>query len=190
MLTLNNSHIVKDTDPRLRNKSEPVPLPLSKADRNVLEAMLKYVRRSTNPEWAEKENLSPAVGLAAAQIGVFKRMLVVIVEEEVGEDQYEMREFALVNPKIVSHSEQRCMLGNGEACLSVDEIHEGFVPRYARLKIKAYDMLADKEVEFKVSGYTGIVLQHEIDHLNGVLYYDHINKTDPWAKKEKDIVIE
>jgi peptide deformylase len=190
MLTLNNTHIVKDTDPRLRNKSEPVPLPLSKADRKVLEAMLTYVRRSTNLEWAEKENLSPAVGLAAPQIGVFKRMLIAIVDEEVGEDQYVTREFALVNPKIVSHSEQRCMLANGEACLSVDDVHEGLVPRYARLKIRAYDMITDKEVEFRVFGYVGIVLQHEIDHLNGVLYYDHINPTDPWATKEKDIVIE
>lgn len=190
MLTLNNEHIVKDTDTRLRNKSEPVVLPLSKEDRDVLEAMLTYVRRSTNPKWAEEENLSPAVGLAAPQVGVFKRMLVAIVEEEVGEDQYIKREFALVNPKIVSHSEQRCMLANGEACLSVDEIHEGLVPRHARMKVKAYDLLADREVEFRVSGYTGIVLQHEIDHLNGVLYYDHINPTDPWAKEEKDIVIE
>lgn len=190
MLTLNNEHIVKDTDPRLRNKSEPVSLPLSKEDRETLEAMLTYVRRSTNPEWAQKENLSPAVGLAAPQVNVFKRMLIVIVDEEVNDDEYVTREFALVNPKIISHSEQRCMLANGEACLSVDELHEGFVPRHARLKIRAYDMLADKTVEFRVSGYTGIVLQHEIDHLNGVLYYDHINPTDPWAKKEKDIVIE
>lgn len=190
MLKLNNAHIVKDTDPRLRNKSEPVRLPLSKDDREILEAMLTYVRNSTDPELAEKDNLSPAVGLAAPQVGVFKRMLVVVVDEEVSEDRYETREFALVNPKIISHSEQRCMLSNGEACLSVDDRHEGFVPRFARLKIRAYDLLSDKEVEFRVSGYTGIVLQHEIDHLNGVLYYDHIHPTDPWSKNEKDIVIE
>ena len=190
MLKFNNSHIVKDTDPRLRNKSEPVRLPLSKDDREILEAMLTYVRNSTDPELAEKENLSPAVGLAAAQVGIFKRMLVAVVDEEVSEDRYVTREFALVNPKIISHSEQRCMLSNGEACLSVDDRHEGYVPRFARLKIRAYDLLAEKEVEFRVNGYTGIVLQHEIDHLNGVLYYDHIHPTDPWAKNEKDIVIE
>jgi peptide deformylase len=190
MLKLNNAHIVKDTDPRLRNKSEPVRLPLSTDDREILEAMLTYVRNSTDPELAEKDDLSPAVGLAAPQIGVFKRMLVVVVDEEIDEDRYVTREFALVNPKIISHSEQRCMLSNGEACLSVDERHEGYVPRFARLKIKAYDLLSDKEVEFRVSGYTGIVLQHEIDHLNGVLYYDHINANDPWTKNEKDIVIE
>ena len=50
-------------------------------------------------------------------------------------------------------------------------------------------MLAEVEVEIKLSGFVAIVMQHEIDHLSGVLFYDHINQDNPWLKKENAIIL-
>lgn len=175
-------NIIKDTDPLLREHSKAVTLPLNKKDKALLEAMYQYVKDSTDPELAEKFNLRPAVGIAAVQCGALKQMIAVVVEEEDGTHEY-----ALVNPKIISHSVQPSYLANGEGCLSVEDFHEGIVPRHARITIKGYDLLSDKEVTIRERGYTAIVLQHEIDHLSGILYYDHIGEP---ANLSEAIVIE
>jgi peptide deformylase len=57
---------------------------------------------------------------------------------------------------------------------------EGIVPRRAKIKVFAYDMLANKHIELVAENFLAINLQHEIDHLNGILYYDHINKENPF----------
>lgn len=62
--------------------------------------------------------------------------------------------------------------------------------RHARITVKAYDALQKEEVTFKVSGYEAIVLQHEIDHLSGHLFYDHIDPNDPWKEDSDALVIE
>ena len=74
--------IVKDNDPILRTKSEDVALPLSLEDRQLLNDMITYVRDSTDPELAELYNLRPAVGIAAIQVGVPKKMLAIVIHEE------------------------------------------------------------------------------------------------------------
>ena len=81
-------------------------------------------------------------------------------------------------------------LKEGEGCLSVEDEHAGYVPRSARIKIRAYDCIQDKEVIFRLSGYPAIVLQHEIDHFSGILFYDHINPINPWQPVEDAIVLE
>ena len=68
--------IISDHDPLIRTKSEPVSLPLSSEDRELLEAMLTYVRDSQDDEKAEAENLQPAVGIAAIQVGEIGRAVV------------------------------------------------------------------------------------------------------------------
>lgn len=177
--------IIRDTDPFIRKKSKEVKLPLTKKDKQFLEAMYEYVYDSTDDELAETYNLRPAVGLAAVQAGKLKRMIAVVVPEE--DDK--MSAYALVNPKIVSHSVQRSYLANGEGCLSVDEVHEGIVPRYARITVKGYDLLSDQEVQFRARGYVAIVLQHEIDHLDGILYYDHIDHNlDPAQLQDAQVI--
>ena len=93
-MSLNYDDIVKDTDAIVRTKSEPVTLPLGAEDEALLQDMLTYVRSSQDAEIAEKENLRPAVGIAAIQLGVPKRMLAVVVPNEEGIDEY-----ALVNPR-------------------------------------------------------------------------------------------
>lgn len=185
-MKINYDTIIKDINPVVRQKSEPVKLPLSDEDRILLMDMLTYVKDSQDEEKAEAENLRPAVGIAAIQLGVPKKILAVVVPDEDGNDM----EYALANPRIISESVQRAYLKTGEGCLSVEGAHEGFVPRAARITVKGYDLLQDKEITIRAKDYLAIVLQHEIDHFSGTLFYDHINKANPWKDIEDAIVIE
>lgn len=185
MQRITYSTIVKDTDPSLRGKSVPLRLPLKSKDITFAKRMLRYVRDSRDDEKAEKYDLKPAVGLAAPQAGNFVQLICVIAEDDEGFEH----EYLLANPKIISHSIQKAALSTGEGCLSVENEHPGYVYRHARIKVKAYDVLTHQMTEIKASGYVAIVLQHEIDHLSGVLFYDHINLTDPWAPLEDALII-
>lgn len=186
-MLINNETIVKDNDPLIRRKSVDVPLPISDENRTLLMEMLKYVDDSTVKEIAEKENLRPAVGISAIQVGKPLKMTAVIIKDEEGN---KLCEYGLVNPKIVSESIEEAYLLSGEGCLSVVDEHEGYVYRSARIKVKAYDILQDKNIEIKADGYLAIVLQHELDHFKGILFYDHINKYDPLYVKTQAIPIE
>lgn len=183
-MKINNDNIILDTDPRIRTKSEPVSLPLSKEDEELLEAMITYVRNSQDDELAEKENLRAAVGIAAIQLGIPKQLIAVSVPTEDGSE-----EFALANPKIVSESVQNAYLAQGEGCLSVLEEHQGLVYRHARITVTGYDLLRKDYIRIRANGYTAICLQHEIDHLSGILFYDRINQEDPWKEDPEAIVI-
>ena len=71
--------IILDTDPIIRTKSEKVTIPLSEEDKELLDAMITYVRRSQDDEIAEAEHLRPAVGIAAIQLGIPKQLIAVSV---------------------------------------------------------------------------------------------------------------
>lgn len=189
-MDINMDTIIKDCDLQLRNKSVPVALPLSDADKHTLMQLLTYVRESTDPQLAEEKNLRPAVGIAAIQVGIARQLIAVVVDEEDKNGELVHYEYALANPRIVSQSVQNATLKNGEGCLSVPGDHPGYVYRSARIKVKAYDLLQDRELTIRASGYLAIVLQHEIDHLSGILFYDRINKQDPFAKVPNAIIIE
>ena len=73
-MKINSETIILDSDPRIRTKSEKVELPLSAQDRQLLEDMLTYVRRSQDDEIAQAEGLQPAVGIAAIQLGIPKQL--------------------------------------------------------------------------------------------------------------------
>lgn len=186
-MKLEAKDIIKDSDLLIRTKSENVPTPLSEEDETLALALLDHVLRSQDEEIAEKEGLRGAVGIAAIQVGVPKKLLAIVIG---GNEDEEDLTFCLANARIVSHSVQPSYLANGEGCLSVEEEHEGIVPRAARIKVRAYDVLGKQDVEIRAEGYPAIVLQHEIDHFSGTLFYDHINKLDPWAPIEDAIVIE
>lgn len=185
-MKLNYQNIIKDDNSLLREKSEPVALPLSTENQELLTAMLTYVKDSVDPQKSQEEDLRPAVGIAAIQLGIKKQMIAVAIQDENGD----FLEYALVNPKIISHSVQNSYLKNGEGCLSVENMHEGYVYRHARITVKAYDLLQEKEITLRAKDYLAIVLQHEIDHLSGTLYYDHIDKTDPFKEDPEAVVIE
>lgn len=186
-MIINNDTIIKDNDPLIREKSEDVNIPLSKEDENLLWDMLNYVKNSTIPEIAQRDNLRPAVGISAIQVGVKKKMTAVVLKDENGEIEVE---YALVNPKIVSYSMEKAYLPTGEGCLSVEENHSGYIYRSARIKVKAYDLLQQKNITIVADDYLAIVLQHEFDHFKGILFYDHINKENPFYLDENAICIE
>ena len=180
--------ILDDKDPALRKKAESVNIPLSNKDEQILKRIFKYVVDSHNEQLQETYQLLPASGLAAPQIGINKCMIAIFIEETIDDKVVEVK-LALANPKIISHSEQITYLESGEGCLSVKEIHEGYVPRHARVTVEAYDLFQKKIVRIRAKGYLAIVLQHEIDHLAGVLFYDRINKTDPFYEIPNAIVL-
>lgn len=188
-MLINNETIVKDTDPIVRTVSMPVSLPLSAEDEQLLREMYQYVKDSTDEEKAEKFNLRPAVGISAIQVGVPKQMTAVIVDDIDNNDEPVHYEFMLVNPKIVSASVQKAYLHGGEGCLSVCEEHKGYVVRSARIRVKAFDLIQNKEITIRARGYLAIVLQHEIDHFSGTLFYDHINPDKPFEEVPGAVVI-
>ncbi len=183
VITMEN--IIREGHPTLRQVAKEVPLPASDEDRKILEELIEYVKNSQDPEFAEKYGIRPGIGLAAPQINVSKRMIAVHLKDE---DDV-LYSYALFNPKIISHSVKKSYLTGGEGCLSVDRIVPGYVPRYAKIKVKGTN-LDGEEVVVKLKGLAAICFQHEIDHLNGVMFYDHINGEDPFAEPENAISIE
>lgn len=176
--------IIKDSNPIMRKRSEPVSLPLSKEDRELLDSMLLYLKRSQDDEYAQKHNIRSGVGLAAIQVGVLKRMFVVYIntgEEEIA--------YQLVNPKIIESSLKQCALESGEGCLSVDKEYQGLSHRAYRIKMAAYNALTDEDIVIDAKGYLSIVLQHEFDHLNGMFFYDRIDKNQPNKQKPAEVLI-
>lgn len=166
--------IVKDNNPIMRKKSLPVDLPLSKEDKETLDEMLNYLKLSQDEEYATKHNIKAGVGLAAIQIGILKRMFVVYYGE--GEEQ---KAYQLVNPKIIEYSVRKCALKDGEGCLSVDNEYQGYSHRYYKIKMAAFDALTNKDIIITARGFDAIVLQHEYDHLDGLFFYDRIDKNHP-----------
>ncbi|MFA5006643.1 MAG: peptide deformylase [Candidatus Izemoplasmatales bacterium] len=165
--------IRQEGDPILRRRAEEVAMPLSQADYAILKSMMNYILNSQNDALAAEMDLRPAVGLAAPQIGVSKRMFCMNAFDEKGEV---LHRYAFVNPKILSSSEEQCYVPGGEGCLSVDEEKNGLVPRAKRIKARA--ILVDletarvDEVIVKLSGFPAVVFQHEYDHLLGILFID------------------
>lgn len=176
--------IVRDGHPALREKSEEVNLPPSEEDIQILNQMMTFIKNSQDEEIAEKYKLRSGVGLAAPQIGINKRLIVVHLT-----DNDRLYSYQLINPKIISHSVEKAFLSGGEGCLSVDEAIEGYVVRYARITVRAFD-IEGNVVKIRLKGYPAIVFQHEIDHLNGVMFYDRIEQDNPFYIPENAKMID
>lgn len=174
MITMDD--VVREGHPSLRETANEIPVPPSDEDRLFLNDMLTFLKNSQDEEIANKYDLRPGVGLAAPQLGINKRMVAIHFEDLKGK----LYSYGLVNPKIISHSIEKAYLTSGEGCLSVDRNVEGYVPRYARITVKAIG-LDGTELKLRLRDYAAIVFQHEIDHLNGVMFYDHINKENPFT---------
>lgn len=171
--------IVKDSEKSLREKCKDVPLPLREEDEAFVHEMMDYLKRTQDPKFREKHpTVREGVGLAAPQVG--RNIKAIVIYYPLDQEGKEHVELELVNPRIVSNSIRKAYLSGGEGCLSVDGEHPGHVIRDYKIKVKAFDAKEKKEVELVARGYDAIVLQHEIDHLSGILYYDRISKTDPF----------
>lgn len=169
--------IVREGHPALRKQAELLSFPLTNEERKLGEDLLDYVKNSQDPDLSEKYSLRPGIGLAAPQVNASVQMFALHITEDKGKTI----SFVAVNPKIVSHSVEKTYLTSGEGCLSVDRNIEGYVPRYARITIKAFD-LDGNEFKMRLKGLPAIAFQHELDHLNGVMFFDHISKENPFQE--------
>jgi len=142
--------IIKEPNEILYKSSSIVKLPLSKEDQDLLNEMLSYIKDENNK----------AIGLSAVQVGVLKRMCVIRIKENKKTISYK-----LVNPRIISKSAN--MVEALEGCLSVEEHY--VIKRNTSVSVMAYDAIQNKTIVINASGWLARVLQHEIDHMNGIL---------------------
>lgn len=186
--------IIREGNPTLRQIAEEVTLPLSDQDILLGEKMMQFLKHSQDPVMAEKMGLRGGVGLAAPQLDISRRIIAVLVpnsEDPEGnppKEAYALQEI-MYNPKIVSHSVQEAAVEGGEGCLSVDREVAGYVIRHARITVEYFDKLGEKH-RIKLKGFNAIVVQHEIDHINGIMFYDRIDPEHPLAVKDGMLIIE
>ncbi|GBD17704.1 Peptide deformylase [bacterium HR27] len=148
--------IITEGDPRLRQKA----LRIRTVDDEV--------RRLARDLW-DTVREARGLGLAAPQIGVLRRIIVVSIPPDYAEEGDPGVELTLINPEIVRASGRQVGL---EGCLSIPGWY-GEVPRFMHVTVKALD-LDGREIRVKGSGLLARVLQHEIDHLDGILFVDRI----------------
>jgi peptide deformylase len=148
--------VITEGDPRLRQKAVKV----RRVDEEI-RRLLRDMRESMKDE--------KGVGLAAPQVGILRRVIVIGIPEGLEHDDDPEVTMSLVNPEIVRSSGRQV---GPEACLSIPDWY-GDVPRAMNVTVKARDE-DDREVRVKASGYLARILQHEIDHLDGILFIDRV----------------
>ena len=148
--------IIKEGDPRLRQKALKI---------RHAESALKQLAADMH----ETMDDAPGVGLAGPQVGVMRRIIVVHVPEDFIDEGSPAVRMTLLNPEIVKgHGEEVGL----EGCLSIPG-WVGHVKRLTTITVKAVD-LDNHNVRIKADGYLARVLQHEIDHLDGILFVDRM----------------
>lgn len=179
-MKLPDINILDEKEKILHTKSNEVSFPLSKEDKKIINDSITYLKMSQIKEYYEKYNLRPGMGLSLIQLGIPKRIFVIV--EEIDEEEF--KNYIIINPKIISHSEELIYVGEGEGCLSVNREVDGIVPRYARMKVEYQDIDGNINT-IRVREDISVAFQHEIDHLNGILFVDKIDKKNPFKDKEK-----
>lgn len=164
----------------LHKKSEDVTFPLDKETKDLLKNIITYLKMSQIKKYYEKYNLRPGMGLSFVQIGILKNIFVIV--EELEEEKF--KEYIIINPKLLSHSEELIYVGEGEGCLSVNREVDGIVPRYARIKVEYQDEDGNIK-QIRVREDISVAFQHEMDHLNGILFVDKIDSKNPFKNKSK-----
>ena len=138
----------------LRKKTDEVVFPLADETQRLIRNMFDTVRAANG------------IGLAAPQVGKSQKVIVVNLEH------LEIPIFALINPEVLEFSKKQTAMEEG--CLSIPGVF-GMVDRPEKIKFKAYD-LKGRQVEAEANGLLSKVIQHEIDHINGILILDKIKK--------------
>ena len=147
--------ILEVPNPLLKKKSEPV----AQMDDDI---------RKLTDDMLETMYEAPGIGLAAPQVGVLKRIVVIDVSRE----NEPRRPYRMINPVIIDRSEERVM--HDEGCLSVPEQYAE-VERAKSVTVRYTDENG-KERELHAEGLLAIAVQHELDHLDGKLFIDHLSK--------------
>lgn len=163
-------NILDEKDKLLRTKCKEVTEPLNEKEISLIKRGLKQLRFSQIENLSEKYCLRPGMGLAFPQLGIPKRVIMICHEEEEGI----FKDYVLINPKIISNSEEIIAAEAGEGCLSVNREVEGHVPRFARITIVGED-LEGNTLKIRAREELSIAFQHEVDHLDGILFYDRID---------------
>ena len=170
--------IITTPDPRLREKSKKVNN-ITDETRKIIDEMVK-----SSLAWEKEHPYELSAAMAAPQLGYNTR--IIIVRDDM-EDKKNVSFTALIDPEVIKTEGK--MIKDYEGCLSVPSIY-GLVPRPDKARIKA-KLIDGTEVRIKSTGSLTRTLLHEIDHLDGVLFIDHIkDKKDAWFELDKkgDIV--
>jgi peptide deformylase len=164
---MTKNDIITLPNPHLREKSVRIT--------ELNDAVLKLIEGMTAAaiDWENSRPHEISAALAAVQLDHLER--VVIVRSDF-DDKDEKGFTALINPEIVKY--EGTIVADYEGCLSVRNIY-GKVPRHTKVRVKALD-IKGQEVRFKADGFLARVIQHEIDHTQGIVFVDHI-KEDPNA---------
>ena len=178
-MELPNIKILDESNKILHKKSSNVTFPLDEETKKLIDDSLTYLEMSQIEEYSEKYDLRPGMGLSFVQIGILKRIFV--VSEEIEEGKF--NRYVVINPRVKSVSEELIYVGEGEACLSVNREVEGIVPRHARITVEAYDENGDL-YDIRVREDMAVAFQHELDHLDGILFVDKIDKKNPYKNKD------
>jgi peptide deformylase len=127
---------------------------------------------------------APGVGLAAPQVAVSSRLIVVEFNVNEEDEESQKKLYVLANPEIVETSEE--MVKGIEGCLSIPGL-VGEVERYQSVVVKGQNKMG-KPVKIKATGWLARIFQHEIDHLDGVLYTDRTDKV--WQPREEEVALD
>lgn len=146
------------SNPILRKKSTPVHIGELHTYHDLVQHMLKHIK---NPE-------NGGVWLAAPQVGVNKRIIVVSLMKDYDDEAF--KTIALINPEIIEHSDETCT--DKEGCLSVPG-ESGDVLRWTWVKVRFLD-IKWAPYTMKLADLSARIIQHEIDHLDGILFTDKI----------------
>ncbi|MGL4948411.1 MAG: peptide deformylase [Mycoplasma sp.] len=176
------SWIYLDSDPLLKQKSEHVA-EITDNDEKIIHQMMAYVDASYDGT-AEENGIRPGIAIAAPQMGLLKKIIYIHFEDGTKEYKY-----LLANPEIKAKSQLYSFIENGEGCLSVPKDVKGNIPRNYKIIVKAFDLLNGKEIEISAVELLSICLQHEIDHLDGILYTDRIDPKNPMHIDPKWLVV-
>ena len=153
--------VITTPDPRLRQKSTKVSQ-IDDAARQIIREMIQSCI-----DWENKHEFELSAAMAAPQLGCNRR-IIVVREDMSNKDNANF--IALINPEVIKTEGK--VLYDYEGCLSVPAIY-GKVPRPAKARIKA-QTIDGQDVRIKADGFLARTLLHEIDHLNGILFIDHI----------------
>lgn len=169
----NRQKIITLPHPHLRQKSQGIT--------EINDATLKLIKSMEDAtlDWEDSRPHELGVALAAVQIDELKRVVVVRNDFDNKDDR---GFFTLINPEIIKAYGH--IAYDYEGCLSVKDLY-GRVPRYSKVKIKALSPDGE-EIRMNAEGFLARVLQHEIDHTEGVLFIDHIKEKDEFYKLTDD----
>ena len=173
-------NILDEKDPHLRKISKDAETPLSKEYKDLIKQMIMELTYSQIEEYEKKYNLRPGMGLAFPQLGINERVIVIVHEYDEGK----FNNYVVINPKIVSYSDEMIAAEAGEGCLSVNRDVEGHIKRHARVTVEGFDE-DGKKIKIRAREELSIAFQHEIDHLNGILFYDRIDKNKPFYTEDE-----